>query len=129
VDALGDTSFPHMTILMQGKTEEIINNHIEEETETKVHWATELVSYTQDDTCVTSLVRNNDTQQETVIESTYIVGADGSHSRVRKANPDWTYDGAAILTKFALADLTIRGENVKNMMDKMNFFTQGTSMI
>jgi 2-polyprenyl-6-methoxyphenol hydroxylase-like FAD-dependent oxidoreductase len=116
-----------MTILMQGKTEEIMNNHLEEETETKVHWETELLSYTQNDTCVTSIIRNNNTQEETVIESTYIVGADGSHSRVRKANPDWTYDGASIQTKFALADLTIRGENVKHMMDKMNVFMQGTS--
>jgi 2-polyprenyl-6-methoxyphenol hydroxylase-like FAD-dependent oxidoreductase len=127
IDASGDTSFPHMTLLMQGATERILNDGLEEETDCRVKWNTELVSYTQEDHYVTSIVRNIHTKEEQVIKSTYIVGADGSHSRVRKGNPDWTYEGVAIPTKFCLADLTLRGENIENLMDKTNLFVKGSS--
>jgi 2-polyprenyl-6-methoxyphenol hydroxylase-like FAD-dependent oxidoreductase len=112
---------------MQGITERIFNSRIEEETNCKINWNTELVSYTQDDNQVTSLVRNIHTKEEHVVTSTFIVGADGSHSTVRKGNSDWTYEGVAIQTKFALADLTLRGEKLKDMMDRTNVFMKGSS--
>lgn len=111
-----------MTIVMQSKTEEILTRHIKDETDCTVHWSTEFVSYTQDDEKVVSVVLDKTTGQEHKIESRFIVGADGSHSRVRKGNPEFTYEGIAVTTKFFLADLSIHGENIESMMDRMNTF-------
>jgi 2-polyprenyl-6-methoxyphenol hydroxylase-like FAD-dependent oxidoreductase len=112
---------------MQGSTERIFNNRIEQDTDLRVNWNTELVSYTQNDESVTSIVRNINTNEEQEVQSTFIVGADGSHSRVRKGNSDWTYEGVAISTKFGLADLTLKGDKIKDLMDKMNTFNNGAS--
>ncbi|CAO3648268.1 unnamed protein product [Mucor fragilis] len=132
VDACGDTPFAHSTVLMQGKTEQVFANRLSEDTDCKMHWGTELVSYTQDEHGVKSIVRDIHTNQEQLVESTYIVGADGCHSRVRKGNPDWTYDGVAIQTKFVLADLTLRGADgvdIKYLKDRMNIFLSGINML
>lgn len=112
---------------MQGKTEDVIYKRLEEETDCRIHWNTELVSYVLDDAGVTSIVRDNKTKEEKTIESKYIVGADGSHSCVRKSNPEWTYDGVALPTKFFLADLTMQGDHVKELLGKMNIFVKGSS--
>lgn len=116
---------------MQGKTEDVINKRLEQETNCRIHWATELVSYTQDDELgvITSIVRDINTKEEKTIESKYIVGADGSHSRVRKCNSEWTYDGTALPTKFVLADLTVHGDHIEELVEKMNAFTKGTSKL
>lgn len=127
VDAGGDTSFPQLTGLMQAYTEKTINEHIEEYAKLKVDWNTELVSYTQDEDCVTATIRNIHTKEERVIKSAYIVGADGTHSRVRKDDPDWGFEGVAIKTKFGLADLTLTGKDVDKLKEKMNVFLSGTS--
>lgn len=112
---------------MQGITERIFADRIKEDTDCRVNWNTELVSYTQNENSVTSIVRNIHTKEEQQIESTFIVGADGSHSRVRKSNPDWTYEGVSVQTKCFLADLTLNGDNVKNMTDKSSAFIKGSS--
>lgn len=114
---------------MQGTTERIFDNRLNEDTDCRVNWNTELVSYTQNDDSVTSIIRNIHTKEEQEIESTYIVGADGSHSRVRKGNPDWTYEGVSVQTKCFIADLTLKGDNIHNMMDKMNAFMKGSRNI
>ncbi len=99
-----------------------MTDHLEKSTSCQVHWENELISYTQDDEKVISIVLDKKTGQEHKVQSRYIIGADGSHSRVRKGCPDFTYEGVAIDTKFFLADLTIEGENIKNMRDRMNMF-------
>lgn len=112
---------------MQSFTERIFIERIQEDTNLKIDWCTELLSYTQDDKKVTSIIRNVETNEKRTITSKYIVGADGTHSRVRKENPDWTYEGVAIDTKFGLADLTLKGKDVKLLTEKMNLFMSGTS--
>ncbi|KAI7900236.1 FAD binding domain-containing protein [Cokeromyces recurvatus] len=130
INACGDnTHFPHMTILTQEKTEEIIYERIQTETNCIIHWETELVSYTQDDQGVTSIVRDSNTKQEHEVRSAYIVGADGCHSKVRKGNPEWTYEGVAIPTKFALADLVIKGDNIEEMIHRGNMFMKGSDVM
>lgn len=116
-----------MTILPQGKTEDIINARLESETEYKVNWKTEFVSYTQNENGVVSVVKNLETDKEETIKSKYIIGADGSHSKVRKGTSDWTYEGSTVKTKFALADLSVNGDNIENMKDRMNTFMKGPS--
>ncbi|RCH97760.1 hypothetical protein CU098_005566, partial [Rhizopus stolonifer] len=122
MDSIGDTPYAFMTVVMQSRTEYILNKHLEEETEYPVHWETELISYTQNDDKVTSTVLDKRTGLEHTIESKYIIGADGSHSRVRKENSAFTYDGVAIDTKFFLADLNVKGEGFENRLDKGNMF-------
>ncbi|CAO3685926.1 unnamed protein product [Rhizopus stolonifer] len=122
MDSVGDTPYAFMTVVMQSRTEYILNKHLEEKTEYPVHWETELVSYTQNDDKVTSIVLDKRTGLERTIESKYIIGADGSHSRVRKGNSAFTYDGVAIDTKFFLADLNVKGEGFENRLDKGNIF-------
>lgn len=129
MDACGDTPFPHVTALPQGKTEAIINARLESETQYKVNWKTELVSYTQNESGVTSTVRDRETKEDRVVESKYIIGADGSHSMVRKGTEGWLYEGTTVKTKFALADLTIHGDNIENMKDRMNSFMKGSSKV
>lgn len=112
---------------MQGYTERIFNNRIQEDTDLKVDWSTELVSYTQDDNKVTAVIRNIEAQEERTVTSKYIVGADGTHSRVRKGNSDWTFKGVPIHTKFGLVDLTLKGKDVELLSEKMNVFMSGSS--
>ncbi|CAO3647085.1 unnamed protein product [Mucor hiemalis] len=129
IDANGDTPFPHLTGLMQGFTERIFNERIQEDTDLKIDWCTELLSYTQDDNEVTAVICNVETKEKRTVTSKYIVGADGTHSRVRKENPDWTFKGVAIHTKFGLVDLTLKGKDVKLLSEKMNVFMSGTSVM
>jgi 2-polyprenyl-6-methoxyphenol hydroxylase-like FAD-dependent oxidoreductase len=93
----------------------------------RVDWNTELVSYTQDESNVTAIIRDVNTKEETIVKSVYIVGADGTHSKVRKGNSDWTYEGVAINTKFALADLTLKGKDAEILKEKANVFTSGAA--
>ncbi|KAI7890806.1 FAD-binding monooxygenase [Mucor mucedo] len=126
IEADADTPFSHITVLMQGITERILVDRLNEDTGCRVNWNTELVSYTQNKDSVTSIVRNVQTKEEQQIESTYIIGADGSHSRVRKSNPDWTYEGVSVQTKCFVADLTLKGDNIEKMTDKSNVFMKGS---
>lgn len=65
----------------------------------------------------------NDITKEVVdIEAKYIVGADGCHSFVRKQDPTWTYDGATIKTKFALADVILTGDDVLKVKNRQTAF-------
>ncbi|KAI8884706.1 hypothetical protein K501DRAFT_332508 [Backusella circina FSU 941] len=127
LDSCGDTVFPYLVILMQGKTEEIICKHMEAETECRVQWETKLESYTQDDDGVTAIISNKDGNQ--VIKANYIVGCDGSHSIVRKSTEGWTYEGVAIRTKFLLADLSLHGEGIEEFSHRMNAFNNGSQVL
>ena len=114
---------------MQAVTERIFHRRIEQDTNLRVKWNTELVSYTQDDQKITAIIRNNDTKVEKIIHSSYIVGADGTHSKVRKGCDDWTYEGVAIQTKFGLVDLRLRGKDVDLLKEKMCAFMSGSSRL
>jgi 2-polyprenyl-6-methoxyphenol hydroxylase-like FAD-dependent oxidoreductase len=112
---------------MQGKTEEIINNKLENETDCRVEWETRLESFTQDAESVTATVKNIKSNDEYTIRASYIIGADGSHSAVRKCTPGWTFEGVAIRTKFILADLTLTGDDIETFSHRMNAFNLGNS--
>lgn len=126
LNASGDTKFAHLSLLPQGKVESILFDRLSASNHT-VHWETELVSYVQHKDHVVSTVRNIQSGQETVVESKFIIGADGSHSRVRKEDKTWKYDGIAVQTQFILADLTFKHMPIK--FDKANAFSQGSGRI
>ncbi|KAI8889370.1 hypothetical protein K501DRAFT_329168 [Backusella circina FSU 941] len=129
VDACGDVTFPYAIVNMQGTTERVIHTRLERDTECRTLWETELVSYTQDANGVTATVKNNKTGEEYTIEGSYIVGADGSHSKVRKSTPGWTYEGVALGTRFMLADLTLKGDRIEEFSHRMNMFNLGTKVM
>ncbi|KAG1473523.1 hypothetical protein G6F56_000901 [Rhizopus delemar] len=120
--AVGDTPYAYITVVVQNKTENILNKHLEDDTGNHVHWQNELVSYTQDEDKVTAIVLDKRTGLKKQIKSKYIIGADGNHSRVRKGNPAFTFEGVTIDTKFFLIDLTVKGEGIENRIDKTNVF-------
>lgn len=128
VDYGGDTAYGQLTVISQSNTESILNRRLESDTDSRVHWETELVSYTQDKDKVVSIVLDKKTGEKHQIESTYIVGADGSRSKVRKGNDDWSFDGVADNTKFALADLELRGEGIEEFNDRLNLMSSGPGM-
>jgi len=55
-----------------------------EELGAELRFATDLISFEQDSTGVTALIRNRDTGETDTVRARYMVGADGSHSRVRQ---------------------------------------------
>lgn len=103
-----------------------MNQRLNQDTNCRVHWDTELVLYTQGEEGVNCTVRNIKTGKEDLVQATYIVGADGTHSKVRKGSSDWTYEGNSIMTKFFLADLTVKGDKVDYLKDRFNMFLNGT---
>ncbi|GAA5816293.1 hypothetical protein MFLAVUS_009819 [Mucor flavus] len=126
LDAQADSCYPHATVLMQGTTEKIFNDRLNKNTDCRVDWETELSFYTQEDGYVSCTVQDVHTREVKVIHAKYIVGADGTHSKVRKGSSDWTYEGTSIMTKFYLADLTIKGEQADCLKTRMNTFMKGS---
>lgn len=114
---------------MQGTTEKIFNDRLNEDTDCRVDWETELSFYTQEDGYVSCTVQDIHTREVKVIHAKYIVGADGTHSKVRKGSSDWTYEGTSVMTKFYLADLTIKGEQADCLKTRMNTFMKGSCKV
>ncbi|KAI9251920.1 FAD binding domain-containing protein [Phascolomyces articulosus] len=112
VDANGDTSFPHLTCLPQRKTERIFAKVLGND---KIAWETELISYQQQEDGIEAIVKDLNTGKEKRIHAQYIVGADGTHSAVRKLAKDWSYDGHAMETRFAVGDVIVTGKDAEQV--------------
>ena len=110
MDAVNEnTIFPHMTCLPQTKTEIAFGEILKEKSLT-IHRETALESYKQTSDHVEAIIKKSDGSTETV-QAKYIIGADGSHSAVRKCTDGWTYDGYAVSTRFAMADVVLEGKD------------------
>ncbi|ORX46719.1 FAD/NAD(P)-binding domain-containing protein [Hesseltinella vesiculosa] len=110
-----DTVFPQLTMLGQSSVETIFVEELAKLNQS-VAWNTSMEKYEQQpDQVVVHITLPDGTTQ--VINAKYLVGADGSHSRVRKLDPTWTYEGNRIRSKFALADLEFEGPDVKTYRD------------
>ncbi|KAI8096479.1 FAD binding domain-containing protein [Halteromyces radiatus] len=116
-----DTVFPQLTSLPQSKVEAIIVEEIEK-IQGKIHWNTTLIDYEQQEEGVTARVKDILTDEIKEISAKYIVGADGCHSAVRKQDSTWTYDGQAIKSRFALADLILEGPDVDLIRNRQILF-------
>ncbi|KAI8148766.1 FAD binding domain-containing protein [Fennellomyces sp. T-0311] len=106
IDSTGDTKFSQLTTIPQGKTEAILSRLVGED---KIHRETELVKYEQNGDGVVAIVRDMKDGSEKRIHAQYIIGADGSHSSVRKLAKDWAYEGFAMATKLAVCDALVTG--------------------
>ncbi|KAI8148753.1 FAD binding domain-containing protein [Fennellomyces sp. T-0311] len=115
IDTDGDTIFPYLAGLPQSKTETILTKLLGGE---RVSRETELVSYEQNDEGVDAIVRNLKDGTEKQIHAKYIIGADGSHSAVRKLNKSWTYEGVSVTTRFVVGDVWMSGKD----LDKISHY-------
>jgi 2-polyprenyl-6-methoxyphenol hydroxylase-like FAD-dependent oxidoreductase len=88
----------------------------------KVAWQTELISYEQLGDQVVAQVKDHTNGETKEICAKYIVGADGCHSKVRKQNPTWTYEGHSIKSQFALADLVLEGPDIARIRNRQVVF-------
>jgi 2-polyprenyl-6-methoxyphenol hydroxylase-like FAD-dependent oxidoreductase len=119
-----DAVFPQLTALSQSNVETILAEEIEK-INGKIHWNTELIEYEQQNDHVVAQIKdnnNNDGGTCFEVKAKYILGADGCHSKVRKQNPTWTYEGNAIQSKFALADLVLEGPDVPRIRNHVVAF-------
>lgn len=117
--AIGGASlYPHGTMVSQDTQEEILIQLVEDLEKGTIRWGTRLMDYEEHEDHVEATVCKDDGSTYTV-KSKYMVGADGTHSIVRKqysGTEEWRYDGQSIATRFALADVTLTGRDV----DKVN---------
>ncbi|MGC1308714.1 MAG: FAD-dependent monooxygenase [Phormidesmis sp.] len=79
----GISPYPYMLVLEQSKTEQMFYEYLQVH-QRDVRWGTTLESFTQDDTGVEAVIKQNDSQTET-ITAQYLVGCDGAGSFVRKS--------------------------------------------
>lgn len=120
-----DTVFPQLTSLQQSKTEEALTEDFEK-LNGQIQWQHTLIKYEQIDDHVSATIMNEITKETIDVEAKYIIGADGCHSVVRKSDPTWTYDGNTIKTKFALADVILKGDDVPLIKNRQVVFYQTT---
>ena len=112
------TPFPQMTLLAQEKTEAILIHLLEKihssHDDKAIEWRTEVCGYSQHDDHIEVQVRNvsDDTNRTSTIKCRYLIGADGSHSTIRKKHGDWKYEGYSVDTQFVLADIALEGSDV-----------------
>ncbi|KAI9475357.1 FAD binding domain-containing protein [Zychaea mexicana] len=112
LDAVSEnTMFPQMTCLPQTKTETVFADLLQQKSLT-IQRETELQSYTQTPDYVEATIKKADGTTE-VVKAKYIIGADGSHSAVRKCTEGWTYEGYAVSTRFAMADVVLEGQDAE----------------
>ncbi|MFD9356661.1 FAD-dependent monooxygenase [Streptomyces sp. NPDC060031] len=90
--------------LPQYETERILEEHLAR-FGARIERGTELVSFTQDATGVTSLLTTASGAQEEV-RSAFLVGCDGAHSAVRKGL-GLTFGGGAFPEEYMLADVQV----------------------
>ena len=108
----GDTAFPYVTCLPQSETE---NGFLDILGYENVTWHTQLVSYRQEKEGVEALIKDLHTGKEETVRARYIIGADGTHSAVRKLDPSWTYEGYSVGTKFAVGDVYLSGKDSEKL--------------
>ena len=109
----GDTSFPQMTCVSQEITEAVLIRLVGDD---RITWHTEMVNYSQDKDHVEAIVKQTETGIETKVRAKYIIGADGSHSTVRKKTEDWKFVGSSMATRFGMGDVAIGGKDAEKIL-------------
>lgn len=99
-----DTPYPFVFFLSQSETENILIDDLIN-FNLKVERKTKLEDFYQDDDKVTATIRHPDGTKEK-IEAEYIVGCDGSHSKVRKIL-NLPFEGGSYDNDFIMADAQV----------------------
>lgn len=107
-----DSSYGHITIIPQWRVEDTLQGRLTKKVERPV----KLISYVQEsDHVVAKLQHGDDKDNVEEVKAKFLVGADGVHSAVRKGTPGWTFDGVVFNVPFALADVTITGDQIPDL--------------
>ncbi|KAI7886318.1 hypothetical protein K492DRAFT_187760 [Lichtheimia hyalospora FSU 10163] len=122
----GASLYPHGTMVSQDAQEEILIQLVEGLEQGTIRWGTSLINYEEHQDHVEAIVCKDDGTTY-IVKSKYMIGADGTHSVVRKkytGSDEWRYDGKSIATRFALADVTLTGRDAKLVNNNRgNIFT------
>lgn len=101
-----DTRFPYILFVSQAETERILVSHLEAGG-TRIERGVELAAFEVEDRAVICTLRDLDGGLETV-ETAYLVGCDGAHSKVRK-DAGIPFEGAPYVQDFLLGDVEADG--------------------
>ncbi len=101
------SNYPFVLFLPQTETERLLIEHIEAQGGT-IERRTELRSFTQRDEFVECVLLHADGSSE-IVSCTYLIGADGAHSTVRK-QLGLAFDGQSVDFDFFLGDLAVQGD-------------------
>ncbi|RUP48552.1 hypothetical protein BC936DRAFT_144408 [Jimgerdemannia flammicorona] len=125
-----ESPFPYPILLSQVHTEGFLEDALRKSSgnDTIVERDVNLVSYQEDDgedVVVATLARVDDPDRTEVVKARYIVGCDGVHSAVRKGGRDWTFEGHSYKSPWALADLIVESDHIKNDRITMMLHPEG----
>ena len=100
-----DSSHPYALMIPQSETERVLETHLNS-LGVQVERSTELTTFTQSETGVTSTLTKSGTTE--TLESSWLIACDGAHSTVRHqlALP---FEGDTLPTDWMLADLDLHG--------------------
>ncbi|MBV6624534.1 MAG: FAD-dependent monooxygenase [Rivularia sp. (in: Bacteria)] len=96
--------YPYMLVLEQSKNEQLLYDYLQSH-QKEVLWNTTLESFSQDDTGVLAVVKNDENPSQT-IEAKYLVGCDGARSQVRKSL-GLSFTGSTLEEVFYVADMEV----------------------
>ena len=100
---VGQTPFPYILMYQQYKNERVLLDYLTQNT-CAVHWATSLITLTQNAGYSEVLLKN--AEGEYTVKCDWVIGADGAHSTVRK-QLGIPFNGDTYPHYFYLADLEI----------------------
>ena len=104
--ATAKTPYNYALMIPQSETERLLDAHLRSLGVT-VEREVELLSFADQETGVTSILRHADGREET-LESAWLVGCDGAHSTVRHGL-GLAFDGDTLQTDWILADVHMTG--------------------
>jgi 2-polyprenyl-6-methoxyphenol hydroxylase-like FAD-dependent oxidoreductase len=101
-----DTRFPFILFVSQAETEAVLNDYLRA-SGVLIERGNELVSFERNEGSLHCLLQRPDGQQERV-HTRFLVGCDGAHSSVRRAN-GIAFEGGSYPQDFALGDVEADG--------------------
>lgn len=101
-----ETDYPHLLVLPQSRTEQLLLAALEREPQAEVQFQSQVTAVTEDDARVR--VHYAHSGAATSVDARFVAGCDGAHSTVRAAL-DASFDGETYAIRAALADVEIDG--------------------
>jgi 3-(3-hydroxy-phenyl)propionate hydroxylase len=101
----GKTNFPQLLVIPQSKTERILYEALEKESNADVHFSSELIDCEQEEDGVSVQYKRKGKMHD--VQTLYLVGCDGAHSVVRK-KIGARLQGQTYSSKAGLADVRIK---------------------
>ncbi|CAG8526866.1 27332_t:CDS:2, partial [Racocetra persica] len=112
--------FPFALMTRQNKTQDYLFDALHRkksmgiENVPNVEFSMELIKYEEKDDHIIAIVKNINSGKEEEIICRYLIGCDGVHSSVRKGRNDWIFEGQTLNASWAVADVSIDHELVKD---------------